>query len=161
MPGTKTFKECAVALDAEVTELPELETWLQPEYDWKQPTDDLKGFIEKLKDVLECLGAEDVTEQFWHRYALNVSFRPCNSPYFELGSIVDVENVIAHEDLEGSIGIGFDEGLDYENKKIKPELIISYHGGLGSSFSTGMYLFDVEKWRKAIREFFNYKAAIN
>jgi|GEM_PF-1554230 len=159
------FQKYADALDFEALKLPILKTWLSPEYveGNKCETDDLEGFANSMKALLEYLKAENVFVSNWHQYATQIEFAPCNSPYFRIGAIGKANKLIADDIITGVIAIGFDEEFDYEENdwNLKPSLILWYEHGNHRKECTDIYLIDSARWRDAINEFFDIQKAIN
>ncbi len=160
-----TFEEYAIKIDEEVSKLPVLKTWLSQEYvnGDKCETDDLEGFMDRLKTLLEYLQAKDIFSSSWHQYATQVEFKPCGSPYFRMDAIGKANELTADGNLTGVIAIGFDEELDYEEKdwNLKPSLILWYEYGKMRGECTDVYLFNATDWRTAVNEFFDIQKTVN
>ena len=145
-------------LDLEVKRLPTIEDcskiqkkiW-EEEHKSVRYSDLMTGFTENLKKILEVLEARDIDNYYWHDYISCITFKPVGSPYFKIGLFGRTNNVRVDENLEGIIGIGFDESLDYPPNH-KPELVIFYKN---DNFCTDINLYKPEEWRKAINEFFD------
>jgi hypothetical protein len=154
------FKSYSKILDLEVERLPTLEECLEIQKNvWEKERTSVyivdlmagSAFMKNLKKILEILKARDIGDYDWQEYISCITFKPVGSPYFRLGLFGRANNVRVDENLEGIIGIGFGEDLDYPPNH-KPELVIFYKN---DNFYTDINLYKPEEWRKAINEFFD------
>ena len=142
------FQFYARKLDDEIKKLPTLQQVMDSNKDAYFHVFDA---VNRLRDVVKYIGPKIVEEYLWHQQVRMLEFSLNDNPHFRLGLLGSCENVVVEDDTRGVAGFGFDEELDYENKEAKPQMIIYYMNGV----TTDLLLFDAEKWRNGLNEFFN------
>jgi hypothetical protein len=150
------FEAYARNLDKEIEKLPTLREFLKARDESKDTKIYFNGFVTNLKGILESLGASNVRDHEWHQYVSSVRFGLTSSPYFSLGLFGSCEDVIANENLDGVIAVGFDEDLDYEPEH-KPDLVLFY---IDEKTNTDIDLHTPEEWRNVLSEFFDISKVI-
>ena len=152
------LKNYTDALDKEAVKLPDFVTLSNMRFD-EYPANILKrsGFVKNVENILEYFEAKNIRIDRWHEYCVRIDFELFKSRYFRPGRVLESENISIDKDLEGTIGVGFDEEPDYEDSD-KPELLIWFQN---RDFVTDLYLFKPTNWRDVINEFFDMSKAEN
>jgi hypothetical protein len=149
------FEEYAKALDLEAAKLPKLAEWKKQDETspYQNPADFAQPLIDGLSNMLTFLGAKELYVYDWHSYCRCIEFKPMESRYFKKGNLLlhDCAKLKIDENLEGVIGVGFDEDLDY-NDNPDPELVFWWYQD--NQGVTDIELRHPTVWKDVLGEFF-------
>jgi hypothetical protein len=129
MPTVKDEYEIIHArLAAEAEKMPNFKAWMaagdEPPY--TNPLSFTDKFLEETRNILFLIGIREFYQDKLHEYFQFIKFKPKENRYFHPSdSLLRVPEVPADEDLSVIFGVGFDEGLEYENDAM-PQIIIWY-----------------------------------